>query len=181
MKGAVFIAFNDMIEGLHGIEKWEAILNKAQPESEGIYASAGSYADEEIVQLVLAAADELDAPASDITRSFGKYLFGELNKKFPIFASLHDDLFSFLNSIESVIHKEVRKLYNDASLPKISCSKINNHHFRMTYESPRKMCALAEGLILGAAEHYQANASLSQPQCMHEGSDQCHIDIVIDE
>ena len=41
------------------------------------------------------------------------------------------------------------------------------------YWSARKLCALAEGFILGAATHYGEKATVQQPVCMHGGSDYC--------
>jgi len=177
MKGAVFIALNEMIEKQFGMAVWESILDRAAPESEGIYASAGSYSDEEIGRLVGAAAEELKLPENTVTRLFGTYLFGELNSKFPIFASMHVNLFDFLKSIEGVIHKEVDKLYSDAALPEINCIVIEEKHLQMHYRSPRKLCFLAEGLILGAAQLFDQKIDLRQSQCTHDGGDACVIDV----
>ena len=43
----------------------------------------------------------------------------------------------------------------------------------MRYRSERRMCAFAEGLIEGAAEHFGERATIAQPQCMHRGDDHC--------
>jgi predicted hydrocarbon binding protein len=43
------------------------------------------------------------------------------------------------------------------------------------YKSARKMCALAEGFILGAAGVYREAVTIEQPQCMHRGADACLI------
>ncbi|WP_075187225.1 heme NO-binding domain-containing protein [Teredinibacter haidensis] len=177
MKGAVFIALNDMIETEYGINAWESILDKVKPESEGIYASASSYRDEEVVDLVVAIAEYLGADPHLVTRKFGHYLFSQLNSKFPIFTSLHTQYFNFLSSIEGVIHKEVRKLYQDAALPSIRCDQLNDSHIQMHYSSPRKLCFLAEGLVSGAAEHYGVNVDINQQQCVHKGANTCIIDI----
>ena len=177
MKGAVFIALNDMVEEAYGIKVWEEVLAQAKPESEGVYASAGSYKDEEIIALLVAFADVTDIDINEITRSFGNYLFKGLNSKFPIFANMYDNFFDFLCSIEGVIHKEVEKLYPNASLPKIQCVRATERHIQMLYSSPRKMCFLAEGLISGAAEHFKVHATINQSKCCHRNDDFCVIDI----
>ncbi|WP_045857222.1 heme NO-binding domain-containing protein [Teredinibacter purpureus] len=179
MKGAVFIALNDMIEKNYGMQTWEAILEKVAPSSGGIYASAHSYEDSEMLTFVDVISEHLKLSKSDVKRAFGEYLFTELDSKFPVFRKVQPTFFSFLSSIEGVIHKEVEKLYHDAHLPQIRCTAVNNQHMQMYYTSPRKLCLLAEGLIYGAAKQYDVAIDIIQNTCMHTGEDHCLIDIRI--
>ncbi len=178
MKGAVFIALNEMVEERFGIDTWEEILEEVKPESEGIYTSTENYPDQEVVDYVLVISKKLDIEPSEVTRVFGKFLFGELNKKHDIFTKLSPDLFQFLNSIEGIIHKEVRKLYENPSLPTMECTILNKNDLRLKYTSPRKLCFLAEGLIFGAAEYYNEEITLEHNQCMHDGHDSCEIRVI---
>jgi predicted hydrocarbon binding protein len=177
MKGVVFIILNEMIEDQHGIDTWEIILNKVQPESEGIYIATESYADEEMVKYVQVISELLEVPTSAVTKLFGRHLFDELNSRYSVFTSQCDDYFEFLDSIENVIHKEVRKLYQQASLPTLDCEINNPKELLMQYHSPRQLCYLAEGLIQGAAEFYKETVSLTHECCMHDGADHCEIRI----
>ena len=43
----------------------------------------------------------------------------------------------------------------------------------MGYRSPRKMCSFAEGLLLGAADHFAERLTIEQPFCMKRGDPQC--------
>lgn len=173
MKGAVFIALNELIESQHGIDTWELLLAKVKPQCSGIYISTEDYPDADIQKFVLEISALLNVPSTDVTKLFGHYLFSELNNKFPMFSKASKDLFSFLNSIEDVIHKEVRKLYENPSLPKLDCKYISNDTLEIEYRSPRKLCYLAEGLILGASEFYHTKITLDHTGCMHEGKDHC--------
>lgn len=177
MKGAVFIALNDMVEETFSMKVWDAVLAKVKPKSEGIYISAASYDDQEIVDLVMSLSEEVDTDVNVLIRAFGQYLFRELNTKFPIFSEMHNNLFDLLSSIHGVIHKEVDKLYENASLPTIDCEVLNHNHLIMNYSSPRKLCQLAEGLIAGAAEFYSVTVDISQSQCEHDGADHCVIHV----
>ncbi|MFN2628903.1 MAG: V4R domain-containing protein [Gaiellaceae bacterium] len=47
----------------------------------------------------------------------------------------------------------------------------------MDYYSPRKLCAFAEGLLLGAGDHYGETVAIEQPKCMHRGDPRCHLEI----
>jgi predicted hydrocarbon binding protein len=44
---------------------------------------------------------------------------------------------------------------------------------RMSYSSPRRLCALAEGLIDGTAAHYGDRLAQRQLECMHRGDERC--------
>ncbi|WP_086933699.1 heme NO-binding domain-containing protein [Agarilytica rhodophyticola] len=175
MKGVVFIAINDMVEDKFGIETWESILNEVNPKNGGIYTSTEDYPDEEVVSFVIAISKALSVDTTEVTRSFGTFLFGELNRKYDIFTKLTDNLFDFLCSIENVIHKEVRKLYENPSLPSLDCQKINDSELLVKYSSPRKLCYLAEGLILGASEFYNEDITLKHESCVHSGDDVCRL------
>ncbi len=178
MKGMVFLAVNDLVESQFGIQAWEEILNQVSPECGGIYTSTEDYPDEDVVKYVLAISEKLGVDPTDVTRTFGTFLFGELNKKYDIFTKVSPGLFEFLSSIENVIHKEVRKLYHNPSLPTVECQVINDMDLRMRYVSPRKLCFLAEGLILGAAEHYGDTITLTHDVCMHKGDDHCGLRVL---
>lgn len=178
MKGIVFIILNEMVEGKYGIDVWEEILEEVAPESGGIYISTENYPDEEVVRYVSVISKKLDVPPNAVTKLFGRYLFDELNQKMSIFSKQCTGLFEFLDSIENVVHKEVRKLYVNSSLPKIDCKISSDTEMNMYYESPRKLCYLAEGLISGAAEFYGDDIDIKHDVCMHNGEEQCLIEVI---
>jgi len=177
MKGAVFIAFNQMIEDVMGIDQWEQLLHDVQPGSDGVYISVEEYPDAELFSMVAYLSEKTGTPVEVLVESFGHYLFSVLNKKYPIFSSQQEDFFDFVESIDGVIHREVRKLYDSPSLPSISCEREGQHILHVTYRSPRKLCFLAEGLIRGAARHYDVDYQLTHDTCMHKGSDHCLLTI----
>jgi predicted hydrocarbon binding protein len=47
----------------------------------------------------------------------------------------------------------------------------------MGYYSKRRLCALAEGLIEGAARHFGETVAIAHPQCMHRGDPQCRLEL----
>lgn len=177
MKGAIFIALNDLVEREFGIATWEALLEDVKPISLGIYTSTEDYPDAEMSDFVLAISDRTGMGTAEVTRSFGLSLFNDLNTKFPIFSELNPNLFSFLNSVEGVIHKEVRKLYDNTKLPSIECKQVNTLKMDIHYHSERKLCFLAEGLIQGAAHFFQEEISINHTTCMHKGDAACILEV----
>lgn len=43
----------------------------------------------------------------------------------------------------------------------------------MEYRSARRLCAFAEGLLHGAADHYGERLAIERPQCVKRGDDRC--------
>jgi hypothetical protein len=145
------------------------------PESDGIYTSVEDYPDSELFSMVGASSKIVDVPAPTLVEQFGAYMFDVLNSKSPIFSEQQPDFFSFIKSIDGVIHKEVKKLYDSPNLPSLDCEQISDNKLNIKYSSPRKLCFLAEGLIRGAAKHYGVDYSLQHETCMLNDSDHCLI------
>ena len=173
MKGAVFIAFNEMVEGDLGLATWETLLREVQPTSQGVYTSVEDYPDEELFALVETLAEVTQKPAAELIRYFGRHLFDALATKYPMLIENEEDFFRFLMGIDDVIHKEVRKLYDNPNLPDLRYDPPEGDTLTLYYRSPRKLCILAEGLIAGAAQHYGVDYDLSHGPCMHSGAEEC--------
>jgi hypothetical protein len=72
-----------------------------------------------------------------------------------------DDLYALLSGIESVIHTEVRKLYADARPPLITTSRQADGSLEVTYASHRDLVPLCQGLIEGAARHFDQECEVT--------------------
>ena len=175
MKGAVYIAFNEIVENDIGLDTWETLLQQVKPPSEGIYTSVEDYPDQELFALVEKLSELVQQPITELVRHFGRYLFAALSTKYPMFVEGEADFFQFLINIDDVVHKEVRKLYESPNLPDLRCDPPQGNTLVMHYHSPRKLCILAEGLIAGAAQHYGVDYELSHNPCMHEGAEECRL------
>ena len=79
--------------------------------------------------------------------------------------------FDFLESIETYIHVEVKKLYPDAQLPQFKTKRLNPDTLEMIYHSDRSMSDFALGLIEKTFEHYQETASITREYLKENGSE----------
>ena len=140
---------------------------------DGSYTSLGSYADEELFKLVGAASAALNLPADDIVRWFGQRALTLLSATYPPLFTGHTTTRSFLLTLNDIIHPEVRKLYPGADVPEFDYDTSDSVLLRMGYRSRRKLCALGEGLIVGAAEYYKEDVNLTQTECVHRGDSRC--------
>lgn len=171
MKGIVFNLLEEAVSSEFGEATWDRLLDDAG--LEGAYTSLGSYDDAEVFRLVEVASVALGIPPEDVLRWFGRRAMPLLIRRYPQFFSTHTTARSFLLTLNSLIHPEVRKLYPGASPPVFDFDTSDHHNLVIGYHSERRLCALAEGFMQGAAEHFQEHAQISQPTCMHEGADKC--------
>lgn len=171
MKGVIFNVVEEAVAAEHSADAWDAVLDRAG--LDGAYTSLGSYPDEELVRLVGAACDLLGTEPGDFLRWAGQKAFAGLASRHPDFAATHSRLASFLHSVNSVIHPEVRKLYPHAVVPDFDTTELDDGRIRMVYRSPRRLCALARGLMLGAADHYGEALEIDEVRCTHRGDPAC--------
>lgn len=160
MKGVVFTEFMDLVDEKFSPEILEKVLEKANPPNGGAYTAVGTYDHGEILAMVTALSEEVDLPVPTLVKVFGQHLFGQFMKKYPMFGA--EDTFSMLERVDNHIHVEVRKLYPDAALPKFDFQRPADNVLIMDYRSTRPFADLAEGLILGCAEHYGETIALER-------------------
>ncbi|MFK8019967.1 MAG: heme NO-binding domain-containing protein [Pseudomonadales bacterium] len=175
MKGIVFSLLNEMVEERFGLAAWSQLLDDTG--LEGIYVATETYEDAELFALVGAAEAATGIPATDLVRAFGEYMLPHFAANYPVFFEGQTSLKEFLLTVDQVIHVEVRKLLPNAGLPEFGYEDRKDDELTMIYNSPRKLCALAEGLIAGSAAHFNQRYELKHDVCMHKGDAQCSLEL----
>jgi len=175
MKGIVFNLFEQTVVEAHGDRMWEALLDTTG--LDGVYTSLGSYPDEDFFSLVTATSEALDTPPDDVVRWFGRNAMSLFAERYPHLFTEHSQTRSFVLTLNDIIHPEVRKLYPGAIVPEFAFDGSDPGGLAMDYYSPRKLCAFAEGLLLGAADHYGQAIRIEQPKCMNRGDRRCRLEI----
>jgi hypothetical protein len=171
MKGIVFNLLEEVVRRQFGDATWDQLLQAAG--LEGAYTSLGSYDDAELFKLVQAASSALNLPPDEVVRWFGRQSMPRLAEKYPRFFEPHKNTRAFVLTLNNIIHPEVRKLYPGAQVPVFEFDTSSADSLGLTYRSPRKLCALAEGLILGAADQYGETVLFEHLECMKRGSERC--------
>jgi hypothetical protein len=173
MKGIIFNLAEEVLTQAHGDEIWDEILARAGVD--GAYTSLGSYPDEELSALVSAASEITGIDAGTVVRQVGEASIPLLADRYPGFFTPHTSTRPFVLTVNEIIHPEVRKLYPGADAPEFDFDTSDADVLVLGYRSSRRLCALAEGFIAGAATHYGEAADMEQPQCMHSGATSCVI------
>ncbi len=177
MKGIIFKHFESFVVENFGDEVFEDILDSTEVVTDGPFVGPGTYPDEDLFALVGTAIGMLNISLADALYAFGVYLFDKLAAAAPIFIESSKDLRSFLLTIHSVIHVEVRKLFPGAETPNFSYEEPADDQLVMHYTSNRKLCPLVRGLLDGAAKSFNEKLVCKESACMHEGADFCTFEL----
>lgn len=175
MKGIVFNLLERVVINRHGEAAWDALLDKTG--LAGSYTSLGSYPDAEMEALVQAGSEALGMAPGDVLRWFGREAMPLLAGHYPVFFQSHSSTRSFVMSVNSIIHPEVRKLYTGAGCPHFHFESAPDGALLLGYNSPRRLCALAHGFIEGAADYFGETVRVEHPRCMHHGDASCQLAI----
>ncbi len=173
MKGIIFNLVEEVVVNDYNVETWEDLLDLTHVQ--GAYSAVGSYPDEELTALVEAGSEQTGIDGQDLLRHIGRRAIPLLQERYPEFFEAHTDCRGFLGSLNEVIHPEVRKLYQGAEPPLFVMSEADDGSLLMEYHSHRSMCALAEGLILGTADIYGQQVTVTQPACKLHGAAHCEL------
>lgn len=170
MKGVVFTEFFDMVEHSFSPELAERIIDLAELPNEGAYTSVGTYDSAEMVRLVTALSSETGTAVPDLLFAFGRYLLGRFAEEHGDYFSEAGSVFRLLEGIEDKIHRDVRKLYPDAELPRFDCHVPSDDRLVLDYSSPRGLARLAEGLITASIEHFDEPIALTVEEQASDGT-----------
>ncbi|QDT61928.1 Heme NO binding protein [Stieleria bergensis] len=154
MKGVVFVELIDMVQEQMGLEVLETVLASVDSPSDGAYTAVGTYADQELYDIVAALSKETSLGANQLLYAFGKHLFARLSDRYPAQVGSVSNCFELLTSLEQVIHPNVKKLYPEATLPSFETTQHPDGSLEMRYKSPRGLPDLAEGLMQGCADWF---------------------------
>lgn len=140
------------------------------------YDGEALYEDAELDAVLAEAADALGDDRESLLRGFGWYLGTEgFPRLAPEFYERHGTLQSCLLAVESQIHDVVRDALPGAAPPRLRVTALGERGVVVAYTSPRKLCALLEGLVAGTAERYGTPVTMTQPQCAHRGDPWCSL------
>ncbi len=172
MKGVVFTEFMEMVESRMGLDMLDHIITEAKLPNDGAYTAVGTYDHAELVRLVAALSGATGRSASELVHVFGEHMFVRFSVNFPVLFGDACNAFDFLCRIDGVIHVEVRKLYPDAELPKLECTRPAAGELTVLYSSPRGMGDLAAGLIAGCIAHFKEPVAVTRTDL--DKLDLCH-------
>lgn len=177
MKGIIFNLLEQFITETAGEEIYQTILDRCSLQTREPFVGPGTYPDEDLTALVKSTVTVLGISPPEALRRFGKFAFPKLAEHFPDFVSPHRHPKEFLKTVDSIIHVEVRKLYENAKVPSFLYRDPAPDRLVIEYRSDRRLCHFMEGLIEGVADHFRSPVGYRQTRCMLRGDEVCEFDL----
>jgi len=176
MHGIVFTEFKHYIEQGSHEGRWHDLLHEAMLDRR-IYASIRHYPDKEFFDIVGAASKTLNRPANDIIEDFGAFIAPDLLGMYAVLIKPAWRTLDVIENTETVIHSVVRVNQAGADPPQLKARRVGPDEIELIYDSPRKLCRLAKGIIRGVAAHFDERIQIVEHGCMLVGAATCVIQI----
>ncbi len=171
MKGIIFNVVEQTICAEHGMQTWDMLLTSSG--LPGGYSSLGDYPDEDFYRLIAVGSQALGSPPEELTRHLGQSALVGLAERYPHFFAPHTTTRGLLLTLNDVVHAEVRKLYPHANPPEFSFTDTPEGDLLVEYRSARRLCAFADGMIVGAATHFGESVVVRHQLCTSSGDELC--------
>lgn len=162
VRGIVFSLFEGYVIAQRGHDAYEEVLDAAACGTADPFVGPATYRDDDLLALVDVEARAEGVSRDAVLRALGEYAFPRLAARYaePL-AAIHD----FPALLAQL--PRVPRLAGDLEL------ELGGPHVRIAYRAPRRLCALAEGLLHSGARHYGARLSLEQRACIDRGAPRC--------
>lgn len=176
MHGALFCQLELFVIQTYGRAAWSLLLGRSDMPGRCFQADT-HYPDEEMLRLIETASAITAQPAADIEEAFGFFLA-------PTLLNMHVGLISarwrtldILLNTEHLMHTEVRKQDPLAAPPRLLILQVGENKLQLDYRSPRKLGAIAKGIVRGIAAHFGETVHIAERIDPIEGHRQMVIDV----
>jgi predicted hydrocarbon binding protein len=177
MQGIMFIELSRFIDERLGSGEWEKALAAAGL-SDRTYTPREPGSDQEFVALVTSVAGRAGEPVQSILEAFGEFVAPDLlGGLYGMLLKEDWDLLDFLEHTEGSIHTVVRARDPAAAPPRLRTIRSGPDEVLIFYDSPRRMCSVAKGIVRGAAKHFGERVELIESRCMLAGAARCEITV----
>lgn len=168
MHGIIFASFNDFLRDVGGAQTVAEVFEGET------YSMVDAHPDEAFLRLFERATATTAIEPDELARRFGSFT-GEhmFPRLYPTFYELAPDTCGFLLGVEDRIHELVRATIPDAQPPSLGVAPAGTGGVEITYDSPRRLCDLLEGLVLGTARHYGEQVRVEETACARHGAAAC--------
>jgi hypothetical protein len=176
MHGLIFLELQKFVKQVASTNTW-ALMHQELGAPLHSYSPARSYPDELAVGLVGAASTLLAVPVPQLLQKFGAYLGPSLIKLYGGVIDPSWQTLDLLEHTERLIHSAVRTGNPGARPPQLECTRTTADEAIIVYASERKLCYLAEGIVLGIAEYFGELVEVTHDACMHKGDPFCALHV----
>jgi predicted hydrocarbon binding protein len=175
MNGVFHRGLKEFVVEEYGQEAWDAAREEAGVEAQ-VYLPVDTRPDAEFISLVETVPQEVGESPFDLLEEFGRFLAPRLIDTYG--GRVVDDGWGPLDliaSLESRVHDPLRSHNAELNPPRVDCRRETDDRAVVVYESPRRLCPIARGLLVGVGDHYDETLTVSEERCLHRGDERCEL------
>lgn len=178
MHGLILTELKRFADWQHGKAAWQGLLREAGLDDR-LYVSSGTYPDAEVVALVAVLAKRAGTDPQTVLAQFGEFIVPTLMSTYKPYIKPEWKTLEMIEHTEANIHRAVRVHDPGAAPPELKVRRVSDHEVVVLYESKRRMCAIAKGIIRGVAAHYREHVEINELTCMLKGKPACTIAVTL--
>lgn len=172
MNGTVFIGIQRFVRSRVGDDGWRDVVRTAGVPPR-LYVPVAEYPDQEAVALLSAMSAKSGQPIQAGLEALGAFMAPDLITMVKFLIASDWKTIDLIANTEGTIHEALRGAGTHTAPPVLRTSRSGPKEAVVVYTSPRKMCALAKGIIMGVAAYYGERVMISEPTCMLKGDAEC--------
>jgi len=172
MHGIVFTEFKHYVERGSHDGRWHEMLHAAHVDRR-VYASNRHYPDKEFFDILGAASRALNKTTDEIVEDFGVFIAPDFLGMYATLIRPEWRTLDVVEHTEAVIHSVVRAKQVGAMPPQLKSRRVAPDEIELIYDSPRKLCGLAKGIVRGIAAHFGERIEIVENGCMLDGAAKC--------
>ncbi len=154
MKGHIFNLLETFIIEATDVATYEEIHAACSFRSDGLFLRPARYPDEDLLELVDKTVARLGMTKPEAYRAFGVWIFPHLVELVPADMVDKPHPKDFLLTLDEIHQVELKKLWPDAEPPSFRCLDTGPNRMRITYDSPRQMFDLVDGVLQSVGTYY---------------------------
>lgn len=174
MHGIIMVQFRRFVNDRFGAGSWERVQETAGLAGRS-YVAVEAYPDEDLSRLVAAARQVSKTPSDELLESFGEAMVPGLIESYGGHLDPGWTTLDVIFHTEATIHSVVRQLSPGSSPPPLRATRTSATEVRVSYVSPRRLCAVARGICRGLGGHFGETIEIEEPTCMLRGGRTCEI------
>jgi len=176
MHGTIFAELQKYVVSKLGDDAWVTLKREAGINRER-YDPLETYPDAEVGALVATASRVTGLPSEALLEDFGAFIAPDLLEMYWAVVQPEWRTIDLLEHTERAIHEVVRISQKGAAPPYLNAQRTAPDEVRIIYTSPRKLCAVAKGIVRGVAAHYGDTVAIDEASCMLRGDANCTLNV----
>lgn len=176
MHGVIFLELRSFVIKKMGLMAWKEILEKSRLEGMQFQGSL-SYPDSQMNAIIESIAEETDKSVPEVLEAFGVHSGPFLMRTSLFLVDPKWSLIDLLENVQEIIHKAIAHSLDDSHPPVLRHKRFGPRRIKIYYDSERKLCSFAKGLIKGVAQYYKTPILINELQCMNRGDKECVFEV----